>query len=162
MPFPRLEVWREHWGMCSGGHDFDGNSDLIDNNDDSGSIWQDFKGPRKSSGGYFPLPGKKPPCHGDYYWFSWWSWSWSWSWGVLIDSSLTMVSPSGSWFFSSSLPLFIIFVKILPFKKILRSTKSYVHQCLKIPTCTIFLKSMGFKDIKYDIPTYQIWRSWRS
>ena len=25
-------------------------------------------------------------------------------------------------------------------------------KCLKDPTCAIFLKSMGFKDIKYDIP----------
>ena len=28
--------------------------------------------------------------------------------------------------------------------------------CLKDPTCAIFLKSMGFKDIKYDIPVCQI------
>ena len=26
----------------------------------------------------------------------------------------------------------------------------------KDPTCAIFLKSMGFKDIKYDIPVYQM------
>ena len=26
----------------------------------------------------------------------------------------------------------------------------------KDPTCAIFLKSMGFKDLKYDIPVYQI------
>merc|ERR1712024_299025 len=29
-------------------------------------------------------------------------------------------------------------------------------KCLKDPTCAIFLKSMGFKDIKYDIPVCQI------
>ena len=29
-------------------------------------------------------------------------------------------------------------------------------KCLKDPTCAIFLKSMGFKDIKYDIPSYQM------
>ena len=29
-------------------------------------------------------------------------------------------------------------------------------KCLKDPTCAIFLKSMGFKDIKYDIPMYQM------
>ena len=27
---------------------------------------------------------------------------------------------------------------------------------LKDPTCAIFLKSMGFKDIEYDIPVYQM------
>ena len=31
-----------------------------------------------------------------------------------------------------------------------------ILKCLKEPTCAIFLKSMGFKDIKYDIPVYQI------
>ena len=29
-------------------------------------------------------------------------------------------------------------------------------KCLKDPTCAIFFKSMGFKDIKYDIPVCQI------
>ena len=29
-------------------------------------------------------------------------------------------------------------------------------KCLKDPTCAIFLKSMGFKDIKYDILVCQI------
>ena len=29
-------------------------------------------------------------------------------------------------------------------------------KCLKDPTCAIFLKRMGFKDIKYDIPVYQM------
>ena len=29
-------------------------------------------------------------------------------------------------------------------------------KCLKDPTCALFLKSMGFKDIKYDIPVYQM------
>ena len=29
-------------------------------------------------------------------------------------------------------------------------------KCLKDPTCAIFLKSIGFKDIKYDIPVCQI------
>ena len=29
-------------------------------------------------------------------------------------------------------------------------------KCLKDPTCAIFLKSMGFKDIEYDIPVYQM------
>ena len=29
-------------------------------------------------------------------------------------------------------------------------------KCLKDPTCAIFLKSMGFKDIKYDILVYQM------
>ena len=29
-------------------------------------------------------------------------------------------------------------------------------KCLKDPTCAIFLKSMGFKDIKCDIPVCQI------
>ena len=29
-------------------------------------------------------------------------------------------------------------------------------KCLKDPTCAIFLKSMGFKDIKYHIPMYQM------
>ena len=27
-------------------------------------------------------------------------------------------------------------------------------KCLKDPTCAIFFKSMGFKDIKYDIPVW--------
>ena len=27
-------------------------------------------------------------------------------------------------------------------------------RCLKDPTCATFLKSMGFKDIKYDIPGF--------
>ena len=31
-----------------------------------------------------------------------------------------------------------------------------ILNCLKDPTCAISLKSMGFKDIKYDIPMYQI------
>ena len=30
---------------------------------------------------------------------------------------------------------------------------------LKDPTCAIFFKSMGFKDIKYDIPVYQMWNT---
>ena len=30
-----------------------------------------------------------------------------------------------------------------------------ILKCLKDPTCAIFFKSMGFKDIKYDIPVYQ-------
>ena len=29
-------------------------------------------------------------------------------------------------------------------------------QCLKYPTCAMFLKIMGFKDIKYNIPVYQM------
>ena len=29
-------------------------------------------------------------------------------------------------------------------------------KCLKDPTCATFLKSMGFEDIKYDIPVYQM------
>ena len=29
----------------------------------------------------------------------------------------------------------------------------------KDPTCAIFFKSMGFKDIKYDIPVYQMWNT---
>ena len=29
-------------------------------------------------------------------------------------------------------------------------------KCLKDPTCAIFLKNMGFKDIKYDIPVHQM------
>ena len=29
-------------------------------------------------------------------------------------------------------------------------------KCLKDPICAIFLKSMGFEDIKYDIPMYQM------
>ena len=29
-------------------------------------------------------------------------------------------------------------------------------KCLKDPTCAIFFKGMGFKDIKYDIPVYQM------
>ena len=31
-----------------------------------------------------------------------------------------------------------------------------IIKCLKDPTCAVFLKSMGFKDIKYDIPVYQM------
>ena len=31
-----------------------------------------------------------------------------------------------------------------------------ILKCLKDPTCAIFLKSMGFKDIEYDIPVYQM------
>ena len=36
--------------------------------------------------------------------------------------------------------------------------KSWQEKCLKMkdPTCAIILKSMGFKDTKYDIPVYQI------
>ena len=34
-----------------------------------------------------------------------------------------------------------------------------ILKCLKDPTCAIFLKSMGFKDIKYDIPVYQMWNT---
>ena len=29
-------------------------------------------------------------------------------------------------------------------------------KCLKVPKSAIFLKSIGFKDIKYDIPVYQM------
>ena len=29
-------------------------------------------------------------------------------------------------------------------------------KCLKDPTCAISFKRMGFKDIKYDIPVYQM------
>ena len=29
-------------------------------------------------------------------------------------------------------------------------------KCLKDPTCAIFLKRMGFKDIEYDLPVYQM------
>ena len=33
-------------------------------------------------------------------------------------------------------------------------TRKYINEmCLKDPTCAIFFKSMGFKDIKYDIRT---------
>ena len=36
-------------------------------------------------------------------------------------------------------------------------TNTHIHKytnqkCLKDPSCAIFLKSTGFKDIKYDIP----------
>ena len=44
--------------------------------------------------------------------------------------------------------------------KIHKYTNTQIHKyantkCLKDPTCAILFKSMGFKDIKYDIPRYQ-------
>ena len=32
-------------------------------------------------------------------------------------------------------------------------------KCLKDPTCAIFLKSIGFKDIEYNTPVYQMWNT---
>ena len=34
-----------------------------------------------------------------------------------------------------------------------------ILKCLKDPKCAIFLKSMGFNDIKYDIPVHQMWNT---
>ena len=46
-------------------------------------------------------------------------------------------------------------------KKVHKYTITQIHKytntkCLKDPTCAIFFKSMGFKDIKYDIPVCQM------
>ena len=35
-------------------------------------------------------------------------------------------------------------------------SKYTIKKCLEDPTCASFFKSMGFKDIKYDIPVYQM------
>ena len=40
-----------------------------------------------------------------------------------------------------------------------KNTKINKYKVLKNPTCAIFLKSMGSKDIKYDIPMYQMWNT---
>ena len=48
--------------------------------------------------------------------------------------------------------------------KIHKYTNTQIHKyantkCLKDPTCAILFKSIGFKDIKYDIPVYQIYNT---
>ena len=63
------------------------------------------------------------------------------------------LAPSGAlvfimvYYISASKPLFQNF-KILQIRKWKWKWKD--------PTCAIFLKSMGFKDIEYDIPVYQM------
>ena len=42
-------------------------------------------------------------------------------------------------------------------KYMITQIRKYTNtNCLKDPTCALFLKSIGFKDIKYDIPVCQI------
>ena len=57
---------------------------------------------------------------------------------------------------SSSKPLFQIFQILQILKWKWKWKDPLCAKCLKDQTCAIFLKSLGFKDIEYDIPVYQM------
>ena len=72
-----------------------------------------------------------------------------------IDPTYTGTMVQSESNFSSNMTFPCIKCKI--HKYTITQIRKYTNtKCLKDPTCAIFLKSMGFKDIKYDIPVCQM------
>ena len=60
-----------------------------------------------------------------------------------------LLAPSGALMF-----ILVYYIHTQPLLQIFQILQ--ILKYLKDPTCGIFLKSKGFKDIKYDIPVYQM------